>query len=409
MNSTERNENGKNQSVAPDPALSRQAAENDRAKHRADAKRATYIAGAVDGVLGVGKLATGAAVGSAALIADGIHSLSDLATDGFVLAATHYGRQSPDDDHHYGHGRIETLATMLLGSVLIFVAGGIVWASLQRVLAGTQIEAPGLIAMLVALIALISKEALFHYTMRVAKRTRSKLLEGNAWHSRSDSLSTLAVLIALIGAQFGAGWMDAVAATLVGILVGKIGWDLVWESARELVDTALPIEVQKQLNDAASAVPGVRGVHDLRTRLSAGQAMADIHVVVNPRVSVSEAHEIGNEVSRQMREAHPELADVTFHIDPEDDEGQGDPSRLPGLPLRPEIEQVLETRWSHLPCWPQIDAYRLHYVDGKVSIEVWLSGETRPVNRQALATELKAQVEDISWLARVEVLERVQI
>lgn len=401
-------QDGTTENQAIDKVALADAREAERLRHRDDAKRATVIAAVVDGTVGTGKIITGAVVGSAALIADGIHSMSDLVTDGFVLVATHYGRQSPDDDHPYGHGRIETLATMLLGSVLIFVAGGIVWASLQRLLAGVQIEAPGLLAMLVALIALLSKEVLYHYTMRVARRTRSKLLEGNAWHHRSDVLSTVAVLIALIGAQFGAGWMDAVAAAFVGILVGKIGWNLLWESARELVDTALPAEVQQQLEEAASAVPGVHGVHDLRTRLSAGHALVDVHIVVDPRVSVSEAHEIGNEVSRRLRQACSDVTDVTFHIDPEDDEGQGDPSRLPGLPLRPEIEQALEARWFDLPCWPQIDAFRFHYVDGKVSVEVWLQGQATEVNRSELASQLKSQVADITWLARVDVLERLR-
>lgn len=378
-----------------------------RAQHTAEAKQATWIAAALDGVLGAAKVITGMVVGSAALIADGIHSVSDLITDGFVLAATHYGRQGPDHDHQYGHGRIETLATLLLGSVLIFVAGAIVWASMYRLVTGAQIAPPGLIAMLIALLSLISKEALFHYTMRVAKRTRSKLLEANAWHSRSDVLSTGAVLIALVGAQFGAGWMDAAAAALVGILVGKVGWDLVWESARELVDTAVPAETHQKLQETAVAVTGVEGIHDLRTRQSAGRVMVDLHIVVAPRISVSEAHEIGNEVSRQMRACCADITDVTFHIDPEDDEGHGDPSQLPGLPLRPAVEATLEQRWSTLPAWSAIEEIRLHYLDDKVSLEVWLD-PARPIDiDQRLREQLTANLDDLPWLGRVDVVERL--
>ena len=376
-----------------------------RAAHRRDAKRATYIAAGVDGVLGAVKVVVGTMVGSAALIADGIHSISDLVTDGFVLAATHYGRQAPDHDHQYGHGRIETLATLLLGSVLIFVAGGIAWASIQRLVTGTHIEAPGLIAMLVAVVALLSKEALFHYTMRVAKRTRSKLLEGNAWHSRSDVLSTGVVLVALIGAQFGAGWLDAVAAVIVGLLVGKMGWSLVWESSRELVDTALPPDAQQKMHQVALDVPGVEGVHDLRTRQSAGHAMVDLHVVVGPRISVSEAHEIGNEVSRRLRRAYPTLSDVTFHIDPEDDDGEGDPSRLPGLPLRPEVEQALTERWSALPCWPSITRLQLHYLERQINVEVWLDPSQQTGLTESLPGELATHTEDLNWLGHVEVVQ----
>ncbi|MGY6588183.1 MAG: cation diffusion facilitator family transporter [Wenzhouxiangella sp.] len=389
-------------------AALQQAEARSRAADTADAKRATWIAAVLDALLGAVKVITGFVVGSAALIADGIHSVSDLITDGFVLAATHYGRQGPDHDHQYGHGRIETLATLLLGSVLIFVAGAIVWASMYRLATGVEISPPGLIAMLVALLALISKETLFHYTMRVAKRTRSKLLEGNAWHSRSDALSTGVVLIALIGAQFGAGWMDAAAAALVGILVGKVGWDLVWESARELVDTAVPPETHQRLEDTAMAVAGVEGVHDLRTRQSAGRIMVDLHIVVGPKISVSEAHEIGNEVSRRMRLACTEIADITFHIDPEDDEGQGDPSQLPGLPLRPAIEATLEERWSPLPAWTAIKEVRLHYLEHKVSLEVWLDPDGKPVVDQQMAVQLTAALDDLPWLDEVQIVGRLK-
>ena len=382
--------------------------DQERALHRRDAKRATYIAAGVDGVLGAVKVVVGTIVGSAALIADGIHSVSDLVTDGFVLTATHYGRQAPDHDHQYGHGRIETLATLLLGSVLIFVAGGIAWASIQRLVTGTHIEAPGLIAMLVAIVALLSKEALFHYTMRVAKRTRSKLLEGNAWHSRSDVLSTGVVLVALIAAQFGAGWLDAVAAVFVGLLVGKMGWSLVWESSRELVDTALPPDAQQKMHQVALDVPGVEGVHDLRTRQSAGHAMVDLHVVVGPRISVSEAHEIGNEVSRRLRRAYPTLSDVTFHIDPEDDEGEGDPSQLPGLPLRTEVEQALAERWSALPCWPSITRLQLHYLDRQIDVEIWLDSSEQSARIKQLSRQLGASARDLPWLGSIEVVQPLQ-
>ncbi|MCA1770727.1 MAG: cation diffusion facilitator family transporter, partial [Halomonas sp.] len=328
-----------------------------------DTRRVTVLAIWVDGIVGLVKVITGVMVGSAALIADGIHSFSDLITDGFVLAATHYGSQSPDHDHPYGHGRIETLATLFLGSVLIFVAGAIAWSSVERLLSSAEIPPPGIWAMLIALTTLLAKEALFQVTMRVARRLRSKLLEANAWHSRSDVLSTGVVLVGLVGTQFGHGWLDTLAAVIVGLLVGKVGWDLLWESGRELVDTALPVTQQEAMRDVALSVPGVEGIHDLRTRQSAGRTMLDLHVVVSPRISVSEGHEIGNEVSRRMRLAHPELTDLTFHIDPEDDAGEGDPSRLPGLPLRPEVETALTQRWSPLPEWPELRDLELHYLE----------------------------------------------
>lgn len=369
-----------------------------------EAKHVTYVSSWLNGVLSLAKMVVGFWVGSAALIADGIHSLSDLVTDAFVLAAIHYGRQGPDHDHHYGHGRIETLTTLFLGSVMIFVAGGIAWSSLMRLLNNHGVAAPGVWAILLAVLALLSKEWIFRYTLRVARRVKSKLLEANAWHSRSDALSTVVVLVAMIAAQFGLGWIDAVAATIVGLLVGKVGWDLLWESARELIDTALPSDVQQQMHNVATSVPGVDSVHDLRTRQSAGWAMVDLHIVVAPIVSVSEAHEIGNEVSRRLRHSFPTLTDVTFHVDPEDDAGEGDPSQLPGLPLRPDIEATLNERWHSYSVWHARDELRLHYLNGQVSVSLIIGDGAHqlPIN---LASQLKSLASDVEWLGNVEMLQ----
>ncbi|SEL64916.1 cation diffusion facilitator family transporter [Halomonas daqiaonensis] len=370
-------------------------------KHQAT-KRVTLLSVAVNTLLGVAKIIVGWIVGSAALVADGIHSFSDLVTDCFVLAASHYGHQGPDLDHHYGHGRIETLATLFLGSVLIFVAGGIAWSSLQRLFSSAEIPPPGVWAILLTALALLSKEWLFHLTRRVGRRVGSKMLEANAWHHRSDVLSTGVVMVALVGSQFGATWIDTVAAVIVGLMVGKVGWNLLWESSRELVDTALPVATQEEMRQEAMSVSGVQGIHDLRTRQSAGHTMLDLHVVVSPRISVSEGHEIGNEVSRRLRNAFPALTDLTFHIDPEDDAGGGDPSRFPGLPLRPEVEAALEQRWATLDVWPEIREIELHYLDDAVTVVICLD-EPSPFDSGTVIRRLEDRARDIDWLSHVEV------
>ncbi|MCH4563640.1 cation diffusion facilitator family transporter [Halomonas sp. EGI 63088] len=368
-----------------------------------EAHKVTLIGALIDFVVGVAKMAAGFMVGSAALVADGIHSFSDIVTDVFVIAATHFGRQAPDSNHPYGHGRIETLATLWLGSVLIFVAGGIAWASLSRLVGGEPIPAPGIWAIGIAVIALAAKEWIFRYTLRVARRVNSRLLEANAWHSRSDALSTVVVLIGLVAAQFGVGWMDAVAATLVGIMVGQVGGRLLWESSQELIDTALPVEERDRMQQVAERVPGVNGVHDLRTRTLGSQALLDLHIVVPPRVTVSEAHEIGNAVSRRLREAFPNLTDVTFHIDPEDDSGETEHSRRPGMPLRGDVEGMLDDIWSDIRVWNARVALDLHYLDNQVDVSIYVHELPSGQSLDEAADDLRQAARDLEWIGRLRI------
>lgn len=375
----------------------------DRGAQTREAHKVTLIGAVIDFVVGVAKMVTGFMVGSAALVADGIHSFSDILTDVFVLGATHFGRQEPDSNHPYGHGRIETLATLWLGSVLIFVAGGIAWASVTRLVAGEPIPAPGLWAIGIAVIALGAKEWIYRYTMRVAKRVNSRLLEANAWHSRSDALSTVVVLVGLIAAQFGAGWMDAVAAVIVGVMVGQVGGRLLWESSQELIDTALPEKERQEMQAVAEQVPGVRGVHDLRTRTLGSQALLDLHIVVPPRVTVSEAHEIGNAVTRRLREAFPVLADVTFHIDPEDDAGETEHSLRPGLPLRGDVEGMLDETWRHVRVWHARVALDLHYLDNQVDVSIFVNALPPGQSLDEAADELRRAALSLGWVGRLRV------
>ena len=379
-------------------------APTERRHQTREAYRVTLIGAGIDLAVGIIKFVAGLMVGSAALIADGIHSFSDLVTDGFVLAATHFGRQAPDSDHPYGHGRIETLATLALGSVLIFVAGGIAWASLMRLWSGEPISAPGVWAIAIAVLALAAKEWIFHYTLRVARQVKSRLLEANAWHSRTDALSTVVVLVGLVAAQFGAGWVDAVAAILVGIMVGRVGWRLLWESSRELIDTALPEQDIERMTAIAEAVSGVDSVHELRTRSLGSQVVLDLHIVVAPRLSVSEAHEIGNAVSRGLRQAYPNLADVTFHIDPEDDSDQVEHSLRPGMPLRRDIEGILDEIWHDQPAWQQRVAMDLHYIDELIDVSIYvrqLPTNHTPEDMESLAQTMLAATGELPWIGKV--------
>ncbi|WP_304525514.1 cation diffusion facilitator family transporter [Halomonas sp. I5-271120] len=373
-------------------------AANTRAAHRV-----TLIGAGIDFVVGMFKLVAGLMVGSAALVADGIHSFSDILTDIFVIGATHFGRQAPDSGHPYGHGRIETLATLWLGSILIFVAGAIAWASLERLFSGTPVLAPGPWAIGIAVVALLAKEWIYRYTMKIAKQVGSKLLEANAWHSRSDALSTVVVLVGLLGAQLGAGWLDGAAAVVVAIMVGKIGGSLLWEASQELIDTALPASDQQRMRETAEQVPGVRGVHDLRTRTVGGQILLDLHLVVHPRVTVSEAHEVGNEVCRQLHHLFPDLSDVTFHIDPEDDQHAPPQSPLHALPLREEVETELAKAWSGLAAWESCLTLDLHYLDQRIDVSLYVQQLQPEVNLDEAADSLRKHAAGLPWIGRLRI------
>jgi len=333
-----------------------------------EVRKVTLIGSVVDLLLGIAKILVGWAAHSEALVADGIHSLSDLATDFVVLYAAKHSHREADEDHPYGHGRIETLATVGLGIALILVAVGIAWDALARIGEPDLLFAPGALALVIAFISIVSKEIIYQYTMRVARRLRSNMLMANAWHSRSDAISSIVVFIGVAGAMMGYHYLDAVAAVAVAVMIAKIGLDLVLSSTRELIDTALEPELVEAIREAITNVDGVRALHMLRTRRSGGQALVDLHLQVDPRISVSEGHQIGDTVRRQLLERFDEVTDVTVHIDPEDDEKE---SPCNHLPLRDELIARLREQWGKLFDLDSGDI-TLHYLRGKLQVDVTL-------------------------------------
>ncbi len=349
----------------------------------AEAKRVTIIGALVDLLLGVSKIIIGIVGHSQGLLADGIHSLSDLVTDFLVLWATKYGSLEADADHQYGHERIQTAATVFLGIALIAVAVGIAIDAVDRLVNSESLQTPTKLTLLIAAISIVAKEWIYHYTMRVARRTRSALLKANAWHSRSDALSSVVVLVGIIGAIAGLKYLDSVAAVIVAAMIVKVGWHLGWDSIQELIDTGLDKTRLEKMQHAMLAVDGVRGIHRLRTRRMAHQIIADVHVMVEPLISVSEGHRISEEVERAFERELDEDADVTVHIDPEEDE-TGSPALLP---LRGEIVPPLLDRWAEL-CDIPVEHVVLHYLERQVNIELHLSGKP-PIKSELLMRHIE--------------------
>lgn len=341
---------------------------------RAAATSRTAIAGALVNVtLSVVKVAAGTVGQSQALIADGIHSLSDLLSDVLVLLAGKHAMQGPDSDHPYGHARYETVATLVLGFLLIAVALGIGWDAGQRLFAPEKLLHPGPLALGAALLSIFVKEWLYWWTLGYARRVRSDLLRANAWHHRTDAISSIVVLVGIAGTMAGLPYLDAIAAIVVALMIAQIAWGLGWSAVNELVDTGLETERLEAIRATIRSVGGVRDIHMLRTRRHGGDASADVHVLVDPAVSVSEGHMISLLVERRLKREIEEITDVTVHIDPEDDERVAPTTELP---LRAEVLARLASAWSCIPAATERQRVVLHYLGGRIDVEVYFPLET---------------------------------
>ena len=347
---------------------------SDKNKLRYQATRKVTLVGMfVNIFLSLAQLIGGFFAHSQALIADGIHTLSDLASDIVVLIAAKLASKDADDDHPYGHGRFETVATVILGVALASVAVGIAMNAFSRLLNPEHLLQPQPIAILFAVLAIISKEGLYHYTMHVAKKIDSKMLRANAWHHRSDAISSILVTIGVAGSVFfKIPWLDAVAAILVAIMIFYMGVRLILDSTMELVDTALEPEKTEEIRAFISGIEGVEQTHMLRTRKMGNNVLADVHIQVNSYLSVSEGHYIAERVIYLLRQKFPEMHDITVHIDPEDDETTSPSAKLPS---RREVMARIYPKIQELELDQSIGNIVLHYIDGKIEIEIFLNSD----------------------------------
>lgn len=290
--------------------------------HRPDdgdwpAKRRITLAGAaVNVLLAAGKIVGGIFGQSQALIVDGVHSASDLTSDAVVMWAARIGSMAPDRNHPYGHERFETAATLAVGALLLLVAGGFAYDALSRLLEPERLRHPGWLALGVAIASVVAKEAIYRYTARVARRLRSRLLEANAWHHRSDALSSIVVILGVLGAMAGLPWLDAVAALVVALMVGAIGWKLGWHAGAELVDTGADAVTLQEIADLVRAVDGVRAHDALRTRQMGPKLLVEVRVHVDPAMSVADAAHVAERVAEAVRGGMEQVSRVAVRIAP---------------------------------------------------------------------------------------------
>ena len=342
-------------------------AANSKETRESASKRATIASIIVNILLSIGQIFLGIIGNSQALIADGVHTLSDLSTDSLVLYAIWHGSKEADDDHPYGHGRIETAATVFLGLLLAFVGAGIAINAALRLTEPGQILTPAPITLVMAVITILSKEGLYRYTISVANRVQSNILRANAWHHRSDAISSIIVLIGIGGSLSGLPYFDALAAIGLGTMIIRMGLLLSWKALQELIDTSLGQEEVNAIRQSISNIDGVVDLHMLRTRLMGGRALVDVHLQVDGNISVSEGHQISENVRTQVIDEFESVDDVLVHIDPENDET----SKVNiDLPLRSDLVSQINQAIAGIEGAQAAEKITLHYLSGSINVDL---------------------------------------
>jgi cation diffusion facilitator family transporter len=281
----------------------------------AAASRSTWVSVAVNLVLTGLQIVVGVLSKSQSLIADGIHSLSDLVADFVVLFASHHGQKDADADHPYGHHRFETAASLVLGVLLLAVGAGMCWSAFLKLEQPESVQRVHVVALWVACGALIAKELLFRYMLAVAKRVKSSMLVANAWHARADAASSLVVSVGIAGNLAGYPILDPIAAAIVGFMVAKMGWKFGWAALHDLMDRSIDEKEVQAIRRTLEETPGVSGVHDIRTRKMGDMIIVDAHIEVDATLTVEAGHDIAVEARSRVMKRHRVLNLMT-HVDP---------------------------------------------------------------------------------------------
>jgi len=292
---------------------------NLNASREAEVRKVTWVGLLINITLACIKFAAGYFGRSQALIADAIHSLTDTTTDFAVIAGSHFWSRPPDESHPYGHRRLETLVTVFIGLMLAAAGIGIGWDAVSALHEKVSTP-PGWIALVAAMVSILTKEILYRWTAASGKKIKSPALAANAWHHRTDAISSIPVLIAVGGALIFPSWsfLDLVGAIVVSIFVMYASLKIIWPGISELVDAAAPRDIQKKIVKIACNNPGVHEVHKVRTRYISTSILVDMHIVVDGSISVREGHAIADEVENQIINSISNVLGVVIHVDPSD-------------------------------------------------------------------------------------------
>ena len=333
--------------------------------------KVTLIGTASNLILSIIKFAGGIIGHSAAMIADATHSVSDLLTDMIVLIMFKVGQKPKDEDHPYGHGKAETLGTTVVGFIIISVGIGLAYEAWEMIQSGIA-RIPEPLAAGTALISIFIKEWLFRYTRSVGEKSNNSLLLANAWHHRSDAISSIAALVGIIGAMLGFPALDPIAATMVAFMIMKVGYELTLGGFRDLMDTALNEKDTQSIQVAIDDVSGVLKSHDLRTRKIGGEILMDVHIQVDSDLTVTEGHEVAERVRRKLIKNYPNTQDVLVHVDGYDDSEMESIYNI----SRDDVEFLLTSILANTDGKLKKTQLRIHHLKGKNIVELYLHGDS---------------------------------
>lgn len=284
-------------------------------KRQAAAKNSTLVSVAVNVLLVILQTLIGLFANSQALVADAIHSLSDLVSDGVVLVVNKHSQKAPDAEHPYGHQRFETAAALAIGALLLSVGIGMLWNSFTKLQHPETVAEVGSVALVVAVLALISKELLFRYLLRVARRVRSSMLAANAWHARSDAASSFVVALGIVANLAGFHLADPLAALIVGLMIMRMGWKFFYTSLNDLMDSAVDDETEGRIRRHLMGTPGVEGIHDLKTRKLGDMIWVEVDIEMDAALTIAQGHAIAMAARKQVMD-NEHVLDVMTHFDP---------------------------------------------------------------------------------------------
>jgi cation diffusion facilitator family transporter len=333
--------------------------------------KVTLVGTASNLVLSIIKFIGGIIGNSAAMIADAVHSLSDLLTDLIVLITIKIGQKPKDGDHPYGHGKAESLGTTIIGFIIILAGVGLAYEAWEIVQTAV-FRIPEPLAAGTAFVSIFIKEWLFRYTRSVGKKLNSSILLANAWHHRSDAISSIAALIGIIGSMIGFPVLDPIASAMVSFLIMKVGYELTLGGFRDLMDTALNDEDTQKLQATIDNISGVIASHDLRTRKIGEEILMDVHIQVDSDLTVTEGHEVAERVRRQLIKNYPNTQDVLVHVDGYDDSEVESIYNI----SRNDVDVLLAPILASAEKVLRKSLLRVHHLKGGNIVEIYLHGDS---------------------------------